>query len=166
MAASDASFDIARLETRDIAHIGYVVPQMERALATWQRSGAELIIPPALDPIQNVMCALLILAGTVPVELVAPMPEGPNPVATRLAKGGGIDHVCIYADDVAAAFAVQLEQKAMGVVEPHYGAVFDRDIAFVVTRGGLVLELMQKKAQGKLAADPLARIIGNFAPGR
>jgi methylmalonyl-CoA/ethylmalonyl-CoA epimerase len=161
MAASE-ELAAARLETRDIAHIGYVAPQMERALATWQRAGAEIIVPPALDPIQNVMCALLVVAGIVPVELVAPMPSGPNPVATRLSKGGGIDHVCIYVDDVAAAFADQLAQKSMGVVEPHYGAVFDRDIAFVVTRGGLVLELMQRRAQGRLPADPLRRIIGSI----
>jgi methylmalonyl-CoA/ethylmalonyl-CoA epimerase len=150
------------LETRDIAHIGHVAPQMDRALAVWRRAGATLVIPPAVDPIQNVTCALVILAGVVPVELVAPLPDGPNPVAGRLAKGGGIDHVCIYVDDVAAALAERLAEKAMCVVEPHYGAVFDREIAFVVTRGGLVLELMQRRAQGRLPEDPLAPVLASI----
>lgn len=139
----------------DLAHVGYVVPKMERALAQWQRSGAVLVIPPKLDPIQNVTCALLMVAGSFPVELVAPMPDGPNPVAGRLSKGGGIDHVCIYVDDVAASVEAFKADGAMCVVEPVYGAVFDRTIAFLLTRPGLVLELMERRPHGRLESDPL-----------
>jgi hypothetical protein len=45
---------------------------------------------------------------------------------------------------------------AMCVVEPVYGAVFDRLIAFVITRPGMVLELMRRRPEGRLALDPLA----------
>ena len=139
----------------NLAHVGYVVPRMERGLTQWLRGGAELVVPPALDPIQNVSCALLIVMGSFPIELVAPIPEGPNPVAGRLAKGGGIDHICIYVDDVAGGVEAMKTDGAMCVVEPVYGAVFDRTIAFLILRSGLVLELMERRPQGRLAHDPL-----------
>ena len=139
----------------NLAHVGYVVPKMERALSQWERSGAKLIIPPELDPIQNVVCSLLLVAGSFPIELVAPMPEGPNPVANRLSKGGGIDHVCIYVDDIVESVETFKEAGGICVVDPVYGAVFDRLIAFVMTRPGLVIELMERRPEGRRPVDPL-----------
>jgi len=160
MAASDPPLELVPWRPEELAHVGVVVPKMEKAMTQWQRAGAALVIPPHFDPIQNVTCALLILAGSVPIELVAPAPEGPNPVANRLAKGGGIDHVCVYTDDVAASVAAQVAAGAVCVVEPVYGAVFDRTIAFVVTRPGFVVEFMQKQAVGRAEKDPLRSLAG------
>ena len=87
----------------EVFHWGYVVPNMERAIKHWSASGALLIVPPALDPIQNVFCALLTYKGAVAIELVAPNPVGSHPLGSRLAKGGGLDHVCFFCDDVASA---------------------------------------------------------------
>ena len=154
MAAYDFAAGIA-LNGANLGHVGYVVPDMERALKRWLSSGAVLVVPPKLDPIQNVTCALLVLAGAVPVELVAPVEGGNNPVANRLSKGGGLDHVCIYVDNIHVSLAEQIASGAMCVVEPVYGAVFDRLIAFVITRPGMVLELMNRKPEGRLAQDPL-----------
>ena len=153
MADSDTAI---ALNGANLGHVGYVVPDMDKALKRWQASGAVLVVPPKLDPIQNVTCALLVLAGAVPVELVAPVEGGPNPVANRLSKGGGLDHVCLYVDDIHASLAGQIASGAMCVVEPVYGAVFDRMIAFVITRPGMVLELMSRQPEGRLDLDPLA----------
>ena len=142
-----------------VFHWGYVVPNMERAVKTWVAQGAELVVPPAVDPIQNVSCCLLVFMNAVAIELVAPQPQGPNPVETRLKKGGGLDHVCLFTDDIASDLKTLEEQGGVVVVPPCYGAVFDRRLAFVTTRGGLVVELMTSKPEGKLAADPLAAFL-------
>lgn len=148
-----------------VFHYGFVVASMERALPAWERAGARLVVPPALDPIQNVTCAFLIYQGAVPVELVAPLPQGPNPIETRLKKGGGLDHVCLFADDLEKELAELVDQGGIVVVEPCYGAVFDRNLAFVLTRMGLTVELMSRARVGRLPADPLGMFpVGNAPP--
>jgi methylmalonyl-CoA/ethylmalonyl-CoA epimerase len=138
-----------------IFHWGYVVRNIERALKVWIAQGAEVIVQPAVDPIQNVVCSLLIYRDAIPIELIAPMPSGPNPVALRLAKGGGLDHVCLFTDDLARDVAEMESQDEMVVVPPCYGAVFDRELAFVQTRTGLVVELMSRAPTGRLPIDPI-----------
>jgi catechol 2,3-dioxygenase-like lactoylglutathione lyase family enzyme len=144
------------LEPSRVFHWGYVVASMERALATWERMGAAILVPPAVDPIQNVTCALLLYRNAVPIELVAPLPEGPNPVANRLKKGGGLDHVCLFSDDLEADLDAMRCEGGAVVVEPAYAAVFDRRLAFVATRAGLTVELMTRAPVGRHAKDPLA----------
>lgn len=153
-----------RLDPTRIFHWGYVVPNMDRAVKTWLAQGAEMIVPPAVDPIQNVSCALLVYGGAVPIELVAPLPEGPNPVEVRLKKGGGLDHVCFFTDDIVADIAALQEAGGMVVVQPCYGAVFDRTLAFVHTRAGLVVELMTRAAVGRHERDPLADFLRRMQP--
>ena len=49
-----ASSEAAAWRPENLAHVGYVVPKMYRAVAQWRRGGAELVVQPAIDPIQNV----------------------------------------------------------------------------------------------------------------
>lgn len=153
----DLAFD-----PRRVFHWGYVVPDMARALTAWQKAGAAVVVPPAIDPIQNVACALLVYKGAAPIELVAPLPEAKNPLESRLKKGGGLDHVCLFTDDLESDLAALVTEGGITVVEPCYGAVFDRQLAFVVTRMGLTVELMTRTATGRAASDPLK---GFFAAG-
>jgi methylmalonyl-CoA/ethylmalonyl-CoA epimerase len=139
-------------------HLGYVVPSMERAVAVWERMGATLVVAAAPDPIQRVTCALLSFQHAVLIELVSPLSDD-SPVRGRLAKGGGLDHICLFADDVPSDVLAAEARGAMVVVQPCYGAVFDRELAFVLTRGGLVVEFMSRGPVGKANRDPLADLI-------
>lgn len=145
-------------DPRKVFHYGFVVSNMERAVKTWLRQGATMVVPPAVDPIQNVSCALLLHLDCLPIELVAPLPDGPNPVAGRLAKGGGLDHICLFSDDLETDLARMVETGGVAVVEPCYGAVFKRRLAFVVNRAGLVIELMTR-ATVQDGDDPLAQFL-------
>ena len=140
----------------EVFHWGYVVPNMDRALKHWVATGAQLVVPPSLDTIQNVICALLVYRETAAIELVAPNLTGQNPLASRLAKGGGLDHICFFCDDVVADVEKLRDEGGVVAVEPTYGAVFDRELAFVVTRAGLLVEVMSRKSSGRLSVDPLA----------
>jgi methylmalonyl-CoA/ethylmalonyl-CoA epimerase len=132
---------------------------MKKELKRWQASGARVFIEPEIDPIQKVCCALVGFPLAVPFELVAPAPDLPvgekSPVDTRIKRGGGLDHVCYFVDDVS--IAVEACQKRGGalIVEPVYGVVFDRAIAFLHMRTGLIIELMCRKAEGRKLTDPL-----------
>ncbi|BCH25752.1 VOC family protein [Mesorhizobium sp. L-8-3] len=147
-------------DPRKVFHYGYVVPNMDRALRTWTRQGAVIVVPPSVDPIQNVSCALLVYLDSVPIELVAPLPEGPNPVASRLSKGGGLDHVCLFSDDLDGDLEKLAAEGGIQLVAPCFGAVFKRRLAFVATRAGLIVEMMTRAMVDGAGPDPLLSFLG------
>jgi methylmalonyl-CoA/ethylmalonyl-CoA epimerase len=130
----------------ELAHLGYVVADMPRALKRFEAEGAVVVIAPTDDPIQRVSCCLLRCDGAVDIELVAPLVAGDSPVEARLKRGGGLDHVCYFVDDVADALAAEVAAGSIVVCEPVHAVTFDREIAFVQRRSGLVIEFMAREA--------------------
>jgi methylmalonyl-CoA/ethylmalonyl-CoA epimerase len=156
--------DIGPIARDKVFHWGYVVPNMDRALKTWARLGSKVIVPPTLDSIQRVYCALVLFESSVVIELVAPVDEN-SPVKRRLARGGGLDHVCLFADDLSAELALFSEKGGAIVVPPCYGEVFDRELAFVMTGMGLLVELMTRKAVGRIPTDPIGEFFVQSVAG-
>lgn len=132
-----------------IAHLGYVVPRMQPALRRWLDGGAELLVEPTDDPVQRVSVCLLRADGVTDIELVAPLTEGDSPVTARLRRGGGLDHICYFVEDVGEA--LRAEQKRGGVVvcKPVYAVAFRSEVGFAMRRTGLVVEFMSR---GEVAA--------------
>lgn len=128
----------------ELHHVGFVVRNMDRAIAAYQKEGAVLEIAPVDDPIQRVTCALLRMEDGGAVELVAPLDPEDSPVSSRLRRGGGLDHFCYLVDDLDAELATEVERGATVVCEPTYAVTFDRMIAFVLRRSGLLVELMAR----------------------
>jgi methylmalonyl-CoA/ethylmalonyl-CoA epimerase len=126
-------------------HVGYVVPNMAGGVRRFEDAGAELVVGPTDDPLLGVACALMRLPEGVDVELVAPLEGVDSPIAARLKRGGGLDHLCFWVEDLDASLARELENDAMLLVEPTYAVTFDSTVAFVQRRGGLVVELMGEK---------------------
>ena len=126
-------------------HVGYVVPNMAGGVRRFEDAGAELVVGPTDDPLLGVACALMRLPEGVDVELVAPLEGVESPIAARLKRGGGLDHLCFWVEDLDASLAKELENDAMLLVEPTYAVTFDSTVAFVQRRGGLVVELMGEK---------------------
>lgn len=134
--------DLRERQDPGLAHIGYVVRSVDKAMRRWNDQGYATWIEPTVDPVQGVIVALL-SDGTVPVELVSPIDVNqPSPVESRLARGGGLDHLCFYADDVSDALANEVEHGAVVVCEPVHAVAFHRTIGFVQRRTGLVVEYM------------------------
>ena len=142
----------------NLCHIGFVTKSMSRSLKAWQASDAQIIIPPTRDPKQNVDCALVAWKSGPPIEIVAPGDaEKPCPIEARLRRGGGLDHLCYFSDDLIADIALHKKGGAILNTTPVYGCVFDRNIAFLTHRTGLVIELMSRHACGRMPNDPLSR---------
>lgn len=134
------------MANRELAHLGYVVPDMETALKRFVREGATILIPPTADPIQGVDICLLELDKCTHIELVCPSAgTQASPVRSRLARGGGLDHVCYWVADLEAELAQEMENGAIVVCPPCHAVAFATDIAFVLRRSGLVVELMVKQ---------------------
>ena len=129
---------------RELAHIGYVVADMDRAVRRFETEGSVVVISPTEDPIQRVSCCLVRTDDAIDIELVAPLVSGDSPVEARLKRGGGLDHVCYFVDDLEESLASEIGAGALVDCEPTYAVTFDRDIAFVHRRSGLVVELMTR----------------------
>ncbi|RNL63250.1 VOC family protein [Nocardioides marmoriginsengisoli] len=126
-------------------HVGYVVPRMAAGIRRFEEAGGEVVIGPTDDPGLGVSCVLIRLPEGVDIELVAPLPDSESPITARLQRGGGLDHLCFWVDDLDASLARELENDAMLLVPPTHALTFDTTIAFVQRRGGLVVELMSTK---------------------
>ena len=128
---------------------------MQKSLQRWKQDGAKILIKPAIDPKQNVNCALIQLEGNLLIELISPANDLPSPLASRLAKGGGLDHICTFVDDVEKSVAQYRKQGAIVLVHPTFGCVWNRTISFILLRDGMVLELMSRDICMADLPDPL-----------
>jgi methylmalonyl-CoA/ethylmalonyl-CoA epimerase len=126
-------------------HVGYVVPNMAGGIRRFLDNGGELVVGPTDDHLIGVACALIRLPEGVDVELVAPLKDVESPISARLKRGGGLDHLCFWVDDLDASLAREIENDAILILPPTYAVTFDSTVAFVQRRGGLVVELMGVK---------------------
>jgi methylmalonyl-CoA/ethylmalonyl-CoA epimerase len=137
---------VAMNDSLTIAHLGYVVRAMAPAIRRFEDEGARVLIDPVLDPLQHVEVCRLELEGGVQVELVAPTDHPECPVMSRLARGGGLDHICYSVESLEPVLAREKERGAIVVCPPTYAVAFDRDVAFVHRRSGLVVEFMTRQS--------------------
>ncbi|HEY8716151.1 MAG TPA: VOC family protein [Candidatus Acidoferrum sp.] len=131
-------------------HAGYVVKSIEEQVegfvkalcATWDKK----IIH---DPLQGAKVTFLRTpgAGDAQVELVEPV-GGESPVASFLAKGGGLHHLCYEVDDLGEHLKVMRTAGAVIVRASMPATAFEnRLIAWVWTRQKLLLEFLESAKQ-------------------
>lgn len=135
-------------------HLGFVtrsLPQLERRLSA---EGAEPTTGPIEDPVQRVVVQFFRQAGSGELwEGVAPLggPEGEadSPLRARLARGGGLDHVCydLEENDGPLESVVEAERARGGqvVCPPVFAVAFQRRIAFVFRRSGRLVEFVERE---------------------
>lgn len=125
-----------------IHHIGYAVPDLEKALKEFALMGWEAHGEKTDDASRQVRIAFMEKEG-YRIELVAPM-STESPVRKLLAKGSGAPyHICYQVEDLASAEA---ELKSMGFI------VFKKAaIAPAICEGGggqSFVEFMYSKQNG------------------
>jgi methylmalonyl-CoA/ethylmalonyl-CoA epimerase len=127
-----------------VAHIGFVTRDIDNSVAFWVNSGYFVKISKTFDPIQNVFCLLLGKDGEVDIELVAPGVAGKNPLSSRLRRGGGIDHICFQTSDIEYSLEIERSNQSVIVCEPVFAETFKQRVAFVVRRGGMLVEFIEE----------------------
>jgi methylmalonyl-CoA/ethylmalonyl-CoA epimerase len=136
-------------------HLGWVGNDLARMRTAFERDGAALVSAPIDDPIQRVTVQFLREPATGELwELVVPLgdPAG-SPLASRLARGGGLDHVCyaLEAGDgtLDERVAAEVARGARVVCEPVIATAFERRIAFVFRRSRRLIELVEPRRPGQ-----------------
>jgi methylmalonyl-CoA/ethylmalonyl-CoA epimerase len=136
-------------------HLGWVGHDLARMRAAFERDGAELVSPAIDDPIQRVTVQFLREPATGELwELVVPLGDpATSPLGSRLARGGGLDHVCyeLEAGDGALEdrVAAEVARGARVVCEPVIATAFERRIAFVFRRSRRLIELVEPRRPGQ-----------------
>ena len=136
-------------------HLGWVGRDLARMRQAFERDGAHVVSEPIADPIQRVTVQFLRDASTAELwELVAPLGDpAESPLASRLARGGGFDHVCyeLEAGDgtLEDTIAAEVARGARVVCEPVIAAAFERRIAFVFRRSRRLIELVEPRRPGQ-----------------
>ncbi len=140
-------------------HFAWVGRDLARMREAFEREGAVVLSPPVDDAIQRVTVQFLRepSEGNEPClwELVAPLgPAAESPLASRLARGGGFDHVCYELEQgdgtLEEWLASEVDRGGRVVCEPVRAAAFDRRIAFVFRRSQRLVECVEARRPGQV----------------
>jgi methylmalonyl-CoA/ethylmalonyl-CoA epimerase len=136
-------------------HFGWVGRDLARMRKAFEREGAEVVSPPIDDPIQRVTVQFLREPASGELwELVVPLGEAADsPLTSRLARGGGLDHVCYELEDgdgtLEDRVAAEVERGGHVACAPVMAAAFGRRIAFVFRRSQRLIEYVEPRRPGQ-----------------
>ncbi|QJR36203.1 VOC family protein [Gemmatimonas groenlandica] len=133
-------------------HVGWVTKSTKVASDRFAREGMTALGHPVPDPVQRVIVQFFVDPVGLIWETVSPLEDvGSSPLSSRLARGGGLDHVCFELDEDDGSLEEVLSRQVDGggtvVCAPVHAAAFRRRIAFVVHRSGRLLEFVEPRAQ-------------------
>lgn len=128
-----------------INHIAVVVPDVQQALGFWRDALGLTLQRVEHNSAEQVDIAFLPVGSEGEIELIAPTSDDSG-VAKYLAKtGGGLHHLCLEVDDIAAALD-GLKAKGVQLINESPRTRDDGILyAFIHPRstGGVLLELYQ-----------------------
>ena len=132
-------------------HLGWVVKDIARSLREFEREGACAVTAPIDDPIQRVTVQFLSDPHS-PVlwELIAPTgPNADSPLASRLSRGGGLDHACFELDGADGSLdrivEDEVERGSFVLCLPTFAIAFNRRVAFVFRPSGRIVEFVEAR---------------------
>ena len=136
-------------------HFGFVGHDLATMQRRFQKESAAELTPPIDDPIQRVVVQFYRDRVTGGVwEIIAPLGTlADSPLAGRVSRGGGLDHVCYELDAAAGTLEEVLDAERAGgsriACPPAPSTAFvGRCIAFVVRRSGRVVEYVEPRSEG------------------
>lgn len=133
-------------------HIGVLVKDIAVAIGTYKSYLGYMARTEVFhDPLQRANVQFLVLPGeSVYLELIAP--DGPEShLMTALRKGGGVHHICYAVSGIGTAIARLQEHGLLMVRSPQPAIAFNgREIAWLMNRDHLLIELVEKGAEGEL----------------
>ena len=136
-------------------HVGYVVESIEACAEGFARSlNTNWDGKVYTDPHQAAIVTFLYpgTPGNPAIELVEPVGEN-APTRRFLKSGGGLHHVCYEVCDLAATLATWANPDTRIVRQALPAVAFEsRPIAWVYTRYGLLVELLEAAGQPGCAA--------------
>lgn len=125
-----------------INHIGIVVADLEKALATYVEDYGYRQVSSILSiENQDVRVVLLNCGNDVNVELISPLSDA-SPVMSALKRGGGINHIC-YETDRFEELYEKFKSKVVRPPKPAPQEYFKGGRTFFAHRKGELVEFLE-----------------------
>ena len=128
-----------------IHHIGYLVKKLDRAVASFEKLGYKLTVPPEWDSGRQAHICFLENGGYC-VELISPSKESPLfPLFKQY--GNSPYHICYKCDDLEQAILDLQKQKFLLFKEPEPAPVIGEKarVAFLINANVGMIELVEEK---------------------
>ncbi|NUQ50450.1 MAG: hypothetical protein HUU27_11110 [Phycisphaerae bacterium] len=135
-------------------HLGWVGRDGATLHRRFNGESVAELTPPITDPVQKVIVQFFRdrVTGAVWETIIPADTVESSPLASRLARGGGLDHACYELEATDGTLEQVLEdERAQGsrvTVAPVMAAAFDRRIAFVLRRSGRLIEFVEARTPG------------------
>lgn len=123
-------------------HVGFVVSEIDQALDAWLSQGYVLYSQKTNEVAVGVNCLTLADPSGNLIELIEPE-SGSTALSARLARGGGLDHLCYQVSSIADALEAEVRLGGHLVVEPFLSKQFNTLVAFIFRNTSLLVELLE-----------------------
>ncbi len=128
---------------KKVNHVAIAVSDIETALGFW-RDGLGLKVDHVEDVPSQKATVAFIPVGESEVELVKPTAEDTGVAKFLAERGGGMHHLCLEVDDIAATLA-DLKAKGVRLINETPVELPGRRMAFIHPKstGGVLVELYE-----------------------
>lgn len=140
-----------------VDHICFAVPDLDEAVAYWERVfGYRQRTAAVVNSRQAVRVTFLAHADSLDVKLIEPL-EHNRSLLEFVARGGGFHHLCFRGDDLEETLGDLRGKGLRTLVAPQPGEAFNNhEIAFMRARYGLNIEVIDTDERaGLLPGDPV-----------
>lgn len=138
-----------------VDHICFAVKNIEQAIENWTtafdyRQMTEIVI----NSRQKVKVVFLEKRNSILIKLIEPLSDNES-VINFVRTGGGFHHLCFKTEDGLDHTISELKTRGLiSLVPPQPGEAFENeDIAFMLTRFGVNIELIQTGKKAKKIKD-------------
>lgn len=137
-----------------IDHICFAVQEIEKGIENWTNTfGYRQMTKVIVNTRQKVKVVFLEKKDSILVKLIEPLESNQN-VLNFVKKGGGFHHLCFKCTDLEQQIVELNAKGVMTLVAPQPGEAFENeDIAFLLTRFGVNLELIDTDKKANLISN-------------
>ncbi len=134
-----------------IDHICFAVKDLPKAIENWVKAfGYKQMTEIVTNTRQQVKVTFLSKEESILVKLIEPLEENES-VSNFVNKGGGFHHLCFKCSDMEEQIEELNGKGLVTLVAPQPGEAFENEnIAFMLTRFGINLELIDTDKKAKL----------------
>lgn len=134
---------LASMDVLYVDHVAVTTPVFDQTLADYLGlPGARLLKGPALNPVQKVTYAFVVLREGFTIEVLGLAED--SPIERHVKHGGGPYHFCYAVGDIEASIALAESGGAKLLVQPTEDVAFDgRRVAFLFHDAHGVFELVE-----------------------
>lgn len=130
-----------------LAHIGFLYKSIDEGLAIWKNKNVKILKKKTKDKKLKVNCCLLKVNSLI-IEIVSPFKT--NKILldkirnNKKNKPFGFDHLCFYSKNINLDIKKwEKKHNSKTVIQKTYSTMFKKNVAFIVLKTGLLVELLE-----------------------